>query len=65
MYIEKLEKKLQDKRCKGTNKCAVVESLTFDDYKSCLFDSKTIYREQILFENNKHEVYIVKKHKIA
>ena len=37
----------------------------FDDYKTCLFDSETIYREQILFENKKHEVYTANKHKIA
>ena len=43
----------------------VSEGLTFDDYKSCLFDGETIYREQMLFENKKHEVYTVNKHKIA
>ena len=37
----------------------------FDDYKTCLFDGKTICREQMLFENKKHEVYAVNKHKIA
>ena len=41
------------------------EGLTFDDYKTCLFDGETIYREQTLFENKKHEVYTVNKHKIA
>ena len=43
----------------------VSEGLTFDDYKTCLFDGETIYREQMLFENKKHEVYSVNKHKIA
>ena len=31
----------------------------FDDYKTCLFDDKTICRGQMLFENKKHEVYTV------
>ena len=53
------------KRCKGTKKCVVSEGLTFDDYKTCLFDGETIYRGQMLFENKKHEVYTVNKHKIA
>ena len=53
-----------EKCCKGTKKCVVSEGLAFDDYKICLFDGKTIYREQILFENKKHEVYTVNKHKI-
>ena len=56
---------MEEKRCKGTKKCVVAEGLTFDDCKTCLFDGETIYREQMLFENKKHEVYAVNKHKIA
>ena len=41
------------------------EGLTFDDYKTCLFDGEAIYREQMLFENKGHEVYTVNKYKIA
>ena len=52
------------KCCKGTTKCVVSEGLTFDDYKTCLFDGETIYMEQMLFENKKHEVYTV-NNKIA
>ena len=37
----------------------------FDDYKNCLFDGKTVYREQMLFENKKDEVYMVNKYKIT
>ena len=51
-----------EKRCKGTKKCVVSEGLTIDDYKTCLFDGETIYREQMLFENKKHEVYKVNKY---
>ena len=29
------------------------------------FDCETIYRERMLFENKKHEVYTVNKHNIA
>ena len=39
--------------------------LKFDDYKTCLFDVKTVYREQMLSENKKCDVYTVNKHKIA
>ena len=55
----------EGKRCKGTKKCAVAETLTFEDYKKCLFDGKTVYREQVLFEHKNHEVYTVNKCKIA
>ena len=66
MYAyRKIDKEVEEKRCKGTKKCVVSEGLTFDDYKTCLFDGETIYREQMLLENKKHEVYMVNKYKIA
>ena len=66
MYAyRKIDKEVEEKRCKGTKKCVVAEGLTFDDYKTCLFDGKTVYREQMMFENKKHEVYMVNEHKIA
>ena len=61
----KIDKKVEEKDCKGTKKCVVAAGLTFDDYKTCLFDGETVYREEMLFENKKHEVYTVNKHKIA
>ena len=50
-----------EKHCKGAKKCVFSQDLTFDDYKTCLFDGKTIYRGQMLFENKKHEMYTVSK----
>ena len=61
----KIGKEVEGKRCKGTKKCVVSEGLTFDEYRTGLLDGKTIYREQMLFENKKYEVYTVNKHKIA
>ena len=61
MYAyKKIDKAVEEKRCKGTKKCAVSDGLTFDDYKTCLFDGETIYREQELLE-----LSTVNKHKIA
>ena len=66
MYAyRKIDKEVEEKHCKGTKKCVVSEGLTFDDYKTYLFDGKTICREQMLFESKKHEVYTVNKHKIT
>ena len=66
MYAyRKIDKEVEEKRCKGTKKCVVAESLTFEDYKTCLFDGKTVYREQMLFENKEHKTYTVNKQKIA
>ena len=66
MYAyRKIDKEVEEKCCKGTKKCVISEGLTFDDYKTCLFGGETIYREQMLFENKKHEVYTVNKHEIT
>ena len=66
MYAyRKIDEEVEEKLFKGTKKCVVSEGLTFDDYKTCLFDGEAIYRGQILFENKKHDVYTVVKRKIA
>ena len=66
MYAyRKIDKEVEEKCCKGTKKCVVSEGPTFDDYKTCLFDCETIYREQMFIEDKKHGVYTVNKHKIA
>ena len=66
MYAyKKIDKEVEEKRCKSTKKCVVSEGFTFDDYQASLFDVETIYRGQMFFENKKHEVYTVNKHKIA
>lgn len=46
MYAcKKKDMKQEDKCCKGTK-------MIFDEYETCLFDSKTISRRQVLSENN-------------
>ena len=43
MYAyRKIDKEVEEKRCKGTKKCVVSEGLTFDDYKTCLSCGKTV-----------------------
>ena len=47
---------LEDKKCKGIKKCIVKKTLTFEDYKTCLFSDSTEYRSQLMFRSAKHEV---------
>ena len=46
-------------------KCVVSEGFTFNVYKMGLFGGTTIYKEQILFENMKHDIYTINEHKIV
>ena len=42
---------LEDKKCKGIKKCVVKKTLTFEDYKTCLFSDSTEYRSQLMFRS--------------
>ena len=58
---------IEDKRCKGIKKCVVKKTFSFDDYKNCLLDvkSKSIYRSQLIFRNNKHEIHTDEVNKVV
>ena len=54
-----------DKKCKGIKKCVVKKTLTFEDYKTCLFSDSTEYRSQLMFRSAKHEVHTIEVNKVA
>ena len=49
----------KEKKCKGIKKCVVKKTLTFEDYKTCLFSDSTEYRSQLMFRLSKHEVHTI------
>ena len=55
----------EDKKCKGIKKCVVKKNLTFEDYKTCLFNDSTEYRSQLMFRSSKHEVHTIEVNKVA
>ena len=55
----------EDKKCKGIKKCFVKKTLTFEDYKTCLFSDSTEYRSQIMFRSSRHEVHTIEVNKVA
>ena len=46
-------------------KCIVKKTLTFEDYKTCLFNDSTEYRSQLMFRSAKHEVHTIKVNNVA
>ena len=54
----------EDKKCKGIKKCTVKKILTFEDYKTCLFNDSTKYRSQLMFRSSKHEVHTIEVNKV-
>ena len=55
----------EDKKCKGIKKCVVKNTLTFEDYKTCLFSDSTEYRSQLMFRSAKHEVHTIEVNKVT
>ena len=53
------------KKCRGIKKCVVKKTLTFEDYKTCLFSDSTEYRSQLMFRLAKHEVHTIEVNKVA
>ena len=55
----------EPKKCKGIKKCVVKKTITFEDYKKCLFEGRNIHKSQLLFRTNKHEVRALEVNKLA
>ena len=53
------------RNAKGIKKCIVEKTLTFEDYKTCLFNDSTEYRSQLMFRSSKHEVHTIEVNKVA
>ena len=64
MYSYKVGKS-EPKKCKGIKKCVVKKTITFDDYKRCLFEGRDIYKSQLLFRSDKHEIKTLEVNKLA
>ena len=65
LYSYKVLDGSEDKKCKGIKKCVVKKTLTFEDYKTCLFSDSTEYRSQLMFRSAKHEVHTIEVNKVA
>ena len=55
----------ESKKCKGINKCMVKKTISFEDYKICLFSEEASYRLQLMFRSSKHEVRTLEVNKLA
>ena len=55
----------ESKICKGIKKCVVCKTISFEDYKACLFGRETSYRSQLMFRSSKHKVKMLEINKLA
>ena len=55
----------ESKKCRGIKKCVVKKTISFEDYKTCLFGGEAFYRSQLMFRSSKHEVRTLEVNKLA
>ena len=55
----------EPKKCKGIKKCVVKKTITFDDYKKCLFEGRNIYKTQLSFRWDKHDIKTLEVNNLA
>ena len=55
----------EPKKYKGIKKCVVKKTISFDDYKRCLFSGEQSHRSQLLFRSHKHEVRTLEVNNLA
>ena len=55
----------EPKKCKGIKKCVVQKTISFEDYKKCLFNGEKSHRSQLLFRSRKHQVRTLEVNKLA
>ena len=65
MYSYLTDKGHVDKGVKGTKKCAIKWSITFEDFKICLENTRTILKTQQRFRSKIHNVFTMNSNKIA
>ena len=55
----------EPKKCKGIKKCVLKKTISFKDYKKCLFNGEKSHRSQLLFRSRKHKVRTLEVNKLA
>ena len=65
LYSFIMEDGKEKKRCKGVKKQVVENSITHEDYKTCLRTGKEQLRKQNILRSYEHEVYTEEVNKIA
>ena len=55
----------EPKKCKGIKKCVVKKTISFDNYKRCLFSREWSHRSQLLCRSREHEVKTLEVNKLA
>ena len=65
LYSYRVEDSYEEKKCKGVKKAMIKKTITFNDYKDCLFDNKPSMRKMNVIRSHLHTMYTETVNKIA
>ena len=65
LYSYRVEEYYEEKKCKGVKKAVIKKTITFNDYKDCLFDNKPAMRKMNVIRSHLHTMYTETVNKIA
>ena len=65
LYTFKVEDKGETRKAKGVKKNVIKKSLSFEDYKKCLFSEEKIMKEMNIIRSQNHDIYLMTVNKVA
>ena len=65
LYSYKVEESYEEKKCKGVKKAVIKKTISFNEYKNCLFDNKPSMRKMNVIRSHLHTMYTETVNKIA
>ena len=65
LYAYKIDNEKVGKRCKGVKKSVVDKTISFDDYKECLFEGTQAIRKMNVIRSHKHQIFTETVNKVA
>ena len=65
LYTFKVEEKGETRKAKGVKKNVIKKSLSFEDYKKCLFTKDELMKEVNIIQSENHNIYSMTVNKVA
>ena len=65
LYTFKVEEKGETRKAKGVKKNVIKKSLSFEDYKKCLFTEEEVMKETNIIRSQNHEIFSMTVNKVA
>ena len=65
LYSYRVDEGEEEKKCKGVKKAVIKKTITFDDYKDCLFNNCPAMRKMNVIRSHLHTMYTETVNKIA